>query len=386
MNVNRFNESQKALRLERLEKRRTLRTNALIEKLRDTSEKSKEKEWKKQELEADKVKARFDASTTAAMSKKEEENEFAKQKHAEAEARHRVPEMEEFHLTPENCNHGCRFTVVLPVPHGKRWEADRIAFFQSSATSNGAAFRHLRNTFLPTLGVANNGECIKNMDKVEGDDDVIVKTGLFKSIFCGKTEPVLGQETIPEWIYLLITEYCSIHYPTLLTRDYTRIIVNREDYDESNTLLLQFEEIYKIVHLLIHYFSDVWQIAMSIGLSRMYGCGVWVADGEHDVVGATSVYAIKFINFANFIDEKFLYTILGDRDVPVPSIPDRVFLSSRGAQSAFHCTPLPTVTVRGSLLYLFTGRSHALEIAIRSFKSINRLGGKSVKTRRQKRR
>lgn len=383
MNVNRFKEELRATnaaRLERLEKRRrTIDLREAAEK-KFTKREAKRVEEKKTK-HVDDIKARFDAVTAMAMDQKREENALAVQIRDKAE-RHRDPERETFTLTPEDCNADSRVMAVLSVPRGKRWYADRIAFFQSSATSNGPAFRHLKNTYLPTLGVANNEDHVPNMEKLDSDGDVIIKTGLLKRIFCGKTEVVMGQETIPEWIYDLLTDYCSIYYPQLLTRNFRRIIIDREDYDESIALLGPFEEIYKLFDLCKFYFSDVWQIAMSIGLSRFYECGVWV-DGDHDVVSGK-----KFTQFASFIDETFLYTINGYKDVPehFTRINDRHFIMSRGAQSRFDCVALPIVTLKEPLLSLFTGRMHSLEIPLRSFKSINRFGGKSIKTRRQKRR
>ena len=305
-----------------------------------------------------------------AMDQKREENALAVQ--IRDTVRHRDPERETFTITPEDCNADSRVMAVLSVPQGKTWYADRIAFFQSSATSNGPAFRHLINTYLPALGIANNEDHVPNMEKLDSDRDVIIKTGLFKRIFCGKRELVMGQETMPEWIYDLIREYCSIYYPLLLTRNFRRIIIDRADYDESFALLGPFEEIYKLVDLCKYYFSDTWQIALSIGLSRFYECGVWVGDG-------------KFTQFASFIDEKFVYTINGYKAVPLTKINDRDFLISRRAQSRFEFAELPIVTLTDPLLSLFTGRIQALEIPLRSFNVIHR-GGKSIKTRRQKRR
>ena len=393
MNVNRFKEELRATnaaRLERLEKRRSLRTIDLREaaEKKFTKREAKKVEEEKKTKHVDDIKARFDAVTAMAMDQKREENALAVQIRDKAAERDRDPESETFTLTPEDCNADTRVMAVLSVPRGKRWYADRIAFFQSSATSNGPAFRHLKNTYLPTLGVANNEDHVPNMEKLDSDGDVIIKTGLFKRIFCGKTEVVMGQETIPEWIYVLLTDYCSIYYPHLLTRNFRRIIIDREDYDESLALLGPFEEIYKLFDLCKFYFSDVWQLAMSIGLSRFYECGVWVDDGDYDVVNGKQVYIKKFTQFASFIDEKFLYTINGYKDVPehFTRINDRHFIMSRGAQSRFDFVALPIVTLTEPLLSLFTGRMHSLEIPLRSFKSINRFGGKSIKTRRQKRR
>jgi hypothetical protein len=146
------------------------------------------------------------------------------------------------------------------------------------------------------------------------------------------------------------------------------------------------QEMYQLYDLCIYYFSDVWQIAMSIGLSECYQSGVWFDNGEP---------IRKFTKFATFIKTKFQYTVDCYKG-EFGTMPLRDFLQQQRAQSNFRFEPLESVTIPESKFFLFTGKSvQALGVPLRTFKSLNSAafkpkGGtrkrKSVKTRRQKRR
>ena len=310
------------------------------------------------------------------------------------------PETDTFTLEPTNCNSDIRDVVVLPL-RGKLWYAPNIAFFKSTASSNGASFIHLKDTYLPTLGVLDaSGEDVPGLEPLEGSGDIIMKTGLFKTIFACKPPPsarlsIMAQPPIPVWINELLTEYCSIYHPELMVRDFYRIIVNKDDYDETEEMMDSLQEMYQLFDLCMYYFSDVWQIAMSIGLSKFTGKGVWVEDGN---LKAPRELARKFTQFAKFINKKFDYTINGYKGVFDDETHLRDFLQQQRAQSDFRFEPLPGVDISKSNYALFTGKSvQALGVPLRTFKSLNPkefkkpIGGtrrkrKSVKTRRQKRR
>ena len=309
------------------------------------------------------------------------------------------PETDTFTLEPANCNSDIRDVVVLPL-RGKLWYAPNIAFFKSTASSNGASFIHLKDTYLPTLGVLDaSGEGVPGLEPLEGSGDIIMKTGLFKSIFACKPpqsarSSIMEQPPIPVWINELLTEYCSLYYPQLMVRDFYRLIVDKKDYDETEALFDSLQEMYQLFDLCMYYFSDVWQIAMSIGLSKFTGTGVWVKDGNVNALGEP---ARKFIDFAEFINKKFDYKVTGYKGV-FGKIPLREFLQQQIAQSDFSFEPLPGVVAKQSSYALFTGKSvQALGDPLRTFKSLNPkefkkpIGGtrrkrKSVKTRHQKRR
>jgi len=336
------------------------------------------------------VQASLQASIANAIAKRTAEIDSAREINDTVLRKTTRPEMETFKLEEENCNGDIRNVVVLPLPKNKRWYAPNIAFFQSSATSNGASFRHLRDTYLPTLGVLDvSGEDVPGLEKLEGDGDIIIKTGLFKSIFACKPPPsalVMAQPPIPRWINELLTEYCSLYYPELMARDFYRIIVDKDDYDKTEKMMDSLQEMYQLYDLCIYYFSDVWQIAMSIGLSECYQSGVWFDNGEP---------IRKFTQFATFIKTKFQYTIDCYKG-EFGTKPLRAFLQEQGAQSNFRFEPLEPVSIPESKYFLFTGKSvQALGVPLRTFKSLNPKvfvkGGtkrrrKLVKTRRQKRR
>ena len=332
------------------------------------------------------AKENLERSRVNAIAQRDKEIALSDQMHraaVHAVARTR-PETATFTLTRRDCTSDFRDVVVLPVP-GKRWYAPRIGFFKSTASSNGASFSHLRDTYLPTLGVLDaSGEGVPGLEKLSGEGDIIIKTGLFKSIFACKPIPsTMAQPPIPIWINELLTEYCSLNYPKLVTRDFYRPIVDKSDYDETEQLFDPLQEMYQLFDLCMYYFSDVWQISMSIALSEHFGKGVWVEDGND---------ARKFFRFRDFIKKKFNYTVTGYKG-EFDQIPLRAFLHQQGAQSDFRFDPLPGVVTNESIYFLFSGKSvQALGVPLRTFKSLNasfKSGGtrrRSVKTRRQKRR
>jgi hypothetical protein len=291
------------------------------------------------------------------------------------------------HLT--DCGEGTRNMVVLDVPPGKRWYAPRIAFFQSSATSNGPLNRYRKNTFFPTLGISNSEEMVPNMESATVENDFFVKTGLFKGILT--IENFNSNRRIPQWMDELLTEYCNTVYPGLLDLDYDNVYVdNPKDLERFTSFLEASIEIPLLLELCNAYFSDVWQIAMSIGLSRFYGNGLWVEDGDSDDIDGERILLRKFKKFADFIDTKCVYAIEGGA-VFVP-VDDREFLTRHNAQCDFSTVEqLPVVTLEKTKYNVFAGISTTrLTMAIRSYRP---RGGKTrrkrrrlFKTRHQKRR
>ena len=118
------------------------------------AEEAKERE---EEAEAERIfaakkqadaKASLQASIANAIAKRDAEIDKSREIHDRAQVH---PETHTFTLQPENCNSDIRDVVVLPL-RGKLWYASNIAFFKSTASSNGASFIHLKDTYLPTLG------------------------------------------------------------------------------------------------------------------------------------------------------------------------------------------------------------------------------------------
>lgn len=347
-----------------------------------------EREFNEKKLQS--AKDKLVTSIANAIAQRDEEKTLSDQMHRAAvrEVERTTPETATFPLAKENCTSDFRDVVVLPVP-GKRWFAPRIGFFKSTASSNGSSFSHLRNTYLPTLGVLDaSGEGVPGLEPLDGEGDIIIKTGLFKGIFECKPPPGTGgQPPIPAWINELLTDYCSYQYPELITRDFYRPIVDKEDYDKSDGLFDSLQEMYQLFDLCRHYFSDVWQIAMSIALSEHFGTGVWVEDGND---------ARKLFHFRDFIKSKFNYTVEGYKGA-FDQRPLRGFLTDQNAQSDFSFVregPLPKVDISLPKHFLFTGRSvHSLSVPLRVYlqqhpqpKGGTRRKRRSVKTRRQKRR
>lgn len=306
-----------------------------------------------------------------------------------------------FHLTPKDFGFYCRSMLVLDIPptHTSEWYSPRIAFFQSTATSNGPHYRYLRNTFFPTLGRANNAEKIPNLPPIDEDDDFFVKTGLFKTTLSVRNFDLSGQN-IPAWIDTLLTDYCEAYYPGLL--DFPIEIpsgAGAEWYKRTESFIEATEEIYRLFDLCIDYFTSPWQIAMSIGLSRFFGNGVWVEDDDKE--GGTLLR--KFNKFADFIDTKYAYKVEGYKgsidDADPAHANDkkmcRDFLSENNAQCDFSkIERLPTVKITKSKFFVFSGRALIiLEKSMRAYDMSNKFKGgtrrkrkRSFKTRHQKRR
>lgn len=297
-----------------------------------------------------------------------------------------------FHLTPEDCGFGTRNMIVLDIPaKTPEWYSPRIAFFQTTSSSNGSHYRYLKNTFFPILGISNNSEKVPNLDVTESESDFFVKTGLFKTTLSVRNFNMKMEQNIPEWIDTLLTEYCNTYYQGLLDIPRETPIDSPEDYVRTVSFIQATEEVYRLFDLCIDYFSSVWQIAMSIGLSRFYGNGVWVEDGDHED-GKT---LRKFKNFADFIDTKYIYTVTGHKGFAETE--GRRFLIDRHAQCDFSkIQRLPIVTISGNKFYVFTGRSlTVLEAMVRSNQRYRPKGGtkrkqlkkkRLFKTRHQKRR
>jgi hypothetical protein len=315
-----------------------------------------------------------------------------------------------FHLTPKDFGFYCRSMVVLDIPptHASEWYSPRIAFFQSSATSNGPQFRHLRNTFFPTLGRANNDDKVPNLPRIaEEEGDFFVKSGLLRDTLSVRNfDPQMRMEqTIPAWIDTLLTEYCETHYPGLLSVS-MEIPRDRDDvwYKQTESFIEATEEICLLFDLCINYFTTPWQIAMSIGLSRFFGNGVWVEDD--DTEGGKKLR--KFNKFAHFIDAKYAYVVEGYKGSIEDADPAyatdkkmcRDFLEENHAQCDFSTIQrLPTVKISGSKLFVFGGRAIAtLEVNMNVYNKFypKPKGGtrkrfktkrkRSFKTRHQKRR
>ena len=293
------------------------------------------------------------------------------QRRVEREAAEMERSQLSFTLTNEDYNLSDRLVVVLPLP----WlDMKSIAFFQSTGTSN-KSLPHLADTFLPTLGIS-TGEDPDIMEKMKAGD--FIKTGLFKPLFRGKGFRALNQFEMPSWVKILLIEYCNITYPGLTTIDYTAEISTDEDNVRFTSFLESSKEIFELFDLCIYYFTDVWQIAISIALSKLNDQGVFIN---------------RFKKFADFIDKKIIYTITDHSDT-LQQIPMDVFLKAKHAHTHFKLEGVPLEIVEKNEANLFSGKSYGiLEVKLRTYAVLKRFskGGtrrkrKSVKTRRQKRR
>ena len=194
---------------------------------------------------------------------------------AEARARARGVRFQ-FELSRDDFNVTYRKIVVLPILRDQGWTFggnERIAFFQSTGTSN-KGYEFLRGTYFPTFGVWKHGERFPFMSVLEGDE-VIVKANHFKPLFVGSRPDDRGlANNAPTWIYQLLVEYCE-KYPAIFTKDF-REPIDVKDEEEARAMLEALKEIYDLFKTLYSYFTADWQVAMSIGLSRHMGEGIWL--------------------------------------------------------------------------------------------------------------
>jgi hypothetical protein len=295
--------------------------------------------------------------------------ERAERRHAQREAAE-MERSQSFTLTNEDYNLSDRLVVVLPVP----WlDMKSIAFFQSTGTSN-KSLRHLADTFFPTLGIS-TGEEPDIMEKMKAGD--FIKTGLFKTLFRGNGFRALNLFEVPSWVKIVLIEYCNIAYPGLTEID-DAVIADDTQNHKFTSFLESCKEIYELFDLCIYYFTDVWQIAISIALSKLKGQGVFIN---------------RFKSFADFIDTKMIYKITDHSD-SLQQIPMGEFLKSKNAHTHFKLEGVQLEIAERNYANLFSGKSYGiLEVKLRSYATLKRFkssGGtrrrKSVKTRRQKRR
>ena len=223
-----------------------------------------------------------------------------------------------FTLTNEDYNLSDRLVVVLPVP----WlDMQSIAFFQSTGTSNNS-LGHLADTFLPTLGIS-TGEDPDIMEKMKAGD--FIKTGLFKTLFRGNGFKKFNEFEVPSWVKILLIEYCNSTYPGLTSIDYSAEIRTDEENERFTSFLESCKEIYELFDLCIYYFTDVWQIAISIALSKLKKEGVFIN---------------RFKRFADFIDTKIIYKITDHSDT-LQQIPMDEFLKAKHAHTHFKMEGVP---------------------------------------------
>ena len=302
---------------------------------------------------------------------------------AEARARARGVRFQ-FELSRDDFNVTYRKVVVLPILRDQGWTFggnERIAFFQSTGTSN-PGYEFLRGTYFPTFGVCNPRERYPFMDVLEGDE-VIVKVNHFKPLFVGTRPDDRGlTNNAPTWIYQLLVEYCK-KYPTIFTKDF-REPIDVKDEAETRAMLVSLKEIYDLFRTLHSYFTADWQVAMSIGLSRHMGEGIWIT---------------QFADFARFMDQRMVCSITGDRgERETPEVLSN-FLRRKGAQSSLQFTEadaLPITPLSRNFYFVFHGYNISYATVglqtMEKIKSFSKKGGtrrkhrRSVKTRHQKRR
>jgi hypothetical protein len=162
-----------------------------------------------------------------------------------------------------------RMTVILPVPHGHAWPAGNIAYFCSTGQSGVTSFD---GTYFPTFGVYVDDATTPIPDKEESI--TLVKNYFVKTSSISFLSP--KSDMIQEWIFTILSQYYSIRGMSEL---FTMTLARVRDIHDL-TRLRQMDDMYKESYLiykcLSSYFTDIWQVRLSICLSDTFGTGVWL--------------------------------------------------------------------------------------------------------------
>ena len=161
-----------------------------------------------------------------------------------------------------HCIHD-REIVILPKG---RWYAINIAFFKTTGTSN-VKFAKYENTWFPMLGcfLSPTQTPIDNIgDSVKLSTNYLVKLGgTFPKLFKG------NPKLMPEWIFAILYDYVSEF-------DLDIQIAEINDIQLLEHLKDKYAELFLIYECLSFYFTDIWQLHLSIALSQLFETGIWI--------------------------------------------------------------------------------------------------------------
>jgi len=166
-------------------------------------------------------------------------------------------------------NNSERITVVLPVPTHALWPSKNIAFFCSTGQSGVKEFE---GTYFPTFGVyVDDRTPIPDIDaSITLSKNYFVKTSSITFL-----KPKLAE--MQEWIFTLLRNY----YENEGKLDLFQLSLNDVRDIKGAKKLRELVEMYKEMNLIYRclssYFSDIWQVFLSIGLSDTLHTGVWLS-------------------------------------------------------------------------------------------------------------
>ena len=165
-------------------------------------------------------------------------------------------------------NDDVRMMVVLAVPEGSVWPAENIAYFCSTGQSGERAFE---GTYFPTFGVyVDDTTPIPEIDEsITLSKNYVVKTSSL-SFLSPKSE------MIQDWIFTILPEYYKTRGMSELFAKRLNEIRDIHDITVLRQVDAMYKESYLIYRCLSSYFTDIWQVRLSICLSDTLGTGVWL--------------------------------------------------------------------------------------------------------------
>ena len=157
------------------------------------------------------------------------------------------------------------------------WVTPNIAFYESSATSNTNSITSQISpgTFFPIFGM-------REETAPDPKSDLDYKGHIKKMKLT-----TLTSDNIYDWMYTLIINYFNYKYKLLygFAEDINYWEIWHTEYTKFNTphliilrsLLLEIQIIH---YILCNYFLDLWQLCLSIHLSKLNNSGYWIQNPE----------------------------------------------------------------------------------------------------------
>ena len=162
-----------------------------------------------------------------------------------------------------------RLLLVIPL-NNIEWIKNKSLFYLTSGRSN-KGFDFMANTFLPTLGLVNS----ENLNQYNSARDEPVEIGHI--IKMSDVSKVLKKYKYPTTQNIIIPKEIFDLLQSFVNYLFNNIDINNDDETKDKYYNQLFIKIQKIMEL---YFSNIWQVIISIKLSIKNNSGIWINDDE----------------------------------------------------------------------------------------------------------
>lgn len=266
-------------------------------------------------------------------------------------------------------NNSERITIVLPVPtHATPiWPTRNIAFFCSTGQSGVAEFE---GTYFPMLGVyVDDRTPIPYIDgSITLTKNYFVKTSSITFL-----KPTSSQ--MQEWIFTLLKNYYESENKLDLFQLSLNDVRDIRDAKLLKQLADMYNEMYLIYKCLSSYFTDIWQVYLSICLSDTLHSGLWLSQLK------------RFAGYMKSLSGDS-YTISDDTEFS--SVDVYTFLTRNHAQCDFTTLRETLPPIRwyevNKTSYMYDSLYKNLQSVEISVRSAERRGGKKSRKKRKYRR